>query len=148
MLIGQAESRNVGQHVKTLFLRREGRRGNQGAPRNTPRFHGGHAFRCAAGLHDGDVFTWVETESGKRVARDKIRSAAEAGHGDGAAFELLRRLDFRLGHQPVIQRHDATDYIDGFGAREAGAHNPWSGSLYDWCIAEIMAVTERVPPEK
>jgi hypothetical protein len=39
------------------------------------------------------------------------------------------------GHQPVIQRHDATDYIDGFGAREAGAHNPWSGSLYDWRIA-------------
>ena len=88
--------------MKALFLRRKGRRGNQGAARNTPRFHGRHAFGRASGLHDGDVFAGIETESGKGVARDKIRGAAEAGHGDGAAFELLRSFDFRLGHQPIV----------------------------------------------
>ena len=103
MLVGQAQSGHVGQHVKAFFLRHESRRRNQRAAGNSPRFHGGQAFGRAPGLHDSNVLPGIETESGQGVARDKIRGAAEAGHGDGAAFELLRGLHFRLGHQPVVQ---------------------------------------------
>ena len=86
-------------------------------------------------MHNGHIFSRVESQTRQSVARDEISGAAKASYRHGAAFELFGGFDFRLGHQPVIERCDTTDDVNRFRACEPGAHDTRAGGLNHRCIA-------------
>lgn len=106
-----------------------------GATANPARLHCSETFRRAARLNEGHVFPWIKSKAGKSVARDKICGAAEARDCDRSAFELLRRLDFGLRHQLIVQAHYSADDVDGIGSCQSGANDAGTGSLYQRSIS-------------